>query len=106
MAFSRKKVGFLGGVFLAVLPVACWILLPDALWERITQAISTDERLVEAYAFMLAAIVELPAIWLMKRGTERPPRWLAICSWIIGIFAGLAIIVFFFAAAATAMQGW
>ncbi|MGA8013068.1 MAG: hypothetical protein WB949_11640 [Candidatus Acidiferrales bacterium] len=106
MKFLSRKTKFTLGVLLALLPVVLWIVLPASLFVSIAVSLGTDDRLVDAYAFMLGAISELVAIYFLKHSRKLPWDWLSAFSLIGAILSGLAIFVFFGAASAVAMQGW
>ena len=94
------------GILLAILPVILWIALPVSLFQEFADALRMDDRLVEAFAFMLGAVSELVAIYFLKHSRKRPWDWVSAFSLIGAILSGLAIFVFFGAASAVAIQGW
>ncbi len=106
MKYIPRRAKFTLGLLLAFLPVVLWIALPVSLFEKLAGALRTDDRLVEAYAFMLGAISELVAIYFLRHSRKRPWDWVSAFSLIGAILSGLAIFVFVGAASAVAMQGW
>jgi hypothetical protein len=94
------------GILLALLPVVIWIALPVSLFQEFASALRVDDRLVEAFAFMLGAVLELVAIYFLKHSRKRPWDWVSAFSLIGAILSGLAVFVFFGAASAVATQGW
>jgi len=104
--YLPRRIKFTLGILLALLPIVLWIVLPVSLFERIAVTLRMDDRLVEAYAFMLGAFSELVAIYFLKHSRQRPWDWVSAFSLIGAILSGLAIFVFFGAASAVAMQGW
>ena len=63
-----------------ILAVVLWILLPVSLLEKLSALFGIDDRLGEAYAFMLAGAADAGAYWLLKRFRRRPAGWLAADS--------------------------
>jgi hypothetical protein len=106
MKFLPRRAKFTLGILLALLPFVLWIVLPGSLFASIAASLGMDDRLVDAYAFMLGAISELVAIYFLRHSRKRPWDWLSAFSLIGAILSGLAIFVFFGAASAVAMQGW
>lgn len=106
MDLAQRKARFAWGTALGFLPVIAWIVLPVAVVLKLALFLRLDERLLEAYCFLLGAILELVAIYFFKRARRRPWDWLSICAVITGAFSICAIIVFWGAIAAVTLQGW
>jgi predicted permease len=106
MNYIPRRAKFTLGILLALLPIVLWVALPVNLFDKIAAALRMDDRLVDAYAFMLGAVSELVAIHFLRHSRKRPWDWVSAFSLIGAILSGLAIFVFFGAASAVAMQGW
>jgi hypothetical protein len=106
MELAPRRIHLIFGTLLVILPVVLWILLPVSLLEKLSAFFGIDDRLGEAYAFMLAGAAEAGGYWLLKRFRQRPAGWLSAYSLIGMILSALAIVVFFLAMIAMPMQGW
>jgi hypothetical protein len=106
MDLAQRKTRFAWGTALAFLPIAVWIVLPVAVVLNLALFLRMDERLLEAYCFLLGATLELVAIYFFKRTRRRPWDWLSICAVITGAFSICAVVVFWGAIAAVTMHGW
>ena len=106
MDLAQRKARFAWGAALGFLPVIVWIVLPVAVVLKLAVFLRLDERLLEAYCFLLGAILELVAIYFFKRARRRPWDWLSICAVITGAFSICAVVVFWGAIAAVTMHGW
>jgi hypothetical protein len=106
MDLAQRKTRFAWGTALAFLPVAVWIVLPVAAVLKLALFLRMDERLLEAYCFLLGATLELVAIYFFQRTRRRPWDWLSVSAIIGGTISVFAIIVFWGAIAAVTMHGW
>ena len=96
MELAQRKTLLALGAALAFLPVIVWFMLPVAVVLKLAVFLRLDERLLEAYCFLLGAILELAAIYFFERARRRSWDWLSIC----------AVVVFWGAIAAVTMHGW
>jgi len=103
---AQRKKRFVLGFTIALLPVALWTAVPDALFVKIADALKLDERLVFAYSFMLGCGAEILAVYFLNKSYRRPWDWLSATAFITASLSSVATFVFFGAAAAVAMQGW
>lgn len=106
MDLARRKTQFAWGAALGFLPVIVWIALPVAVVPRLALSLRLDERLLEAYCFLLGAILEFAAMYFFERARRRPWDWLSICAVITGAFSICAAVVFWGAIATVTMHGW
>ena len=107
MELAQRKSRLAVGAALAFLPIVVWIVLPVAVVLKLALLLHMDERLLEAYCFLLGAILELAAVYFFRRARWRRP-WdgLSVCAVITGAFSICAIVVFWGAIAAVTMHGW
>jgi uncharacterized membrane protein len=103
---AQRKTLLALGAALAFLPVIVWFMLPVAVVLKLAVFLRLDERLLEAYCFLLGAILEFVAVYFFQRARRRPWDWLSICAVITGAFSICAIIVFWGAIAAVTLHGW
>jgi len=103
---AQRKTLLALGAALAFLPVIVWFMLPVAVVLKLAVSLRLDERLLEAYCFLLGAILELAAIYFFERARRRSWDWLSICAVITCAFSICAVVVFWGAIAAVTMHGW
>jgi uncharacterized membrane protein len=106
MELAQRKARLAVGAALAFLPIVVWIVLPVAVVLKLALFLRLDERLLEAYCFLLGAILELAAVYFFQRARRLPWDWLSVCAVITGAFSICATIVFWGAIAAVTMHGW
>jgi len=97
---------FAMGLVLTFLPLALWIALPAALFLRLARGIGIDERLVEAYSFVIGAVLQLVAIYFFENTRQKPRDVLSVCAATAGVVCILSVLVFFGAASAVVLHGW
>ncbi len=103
---AQRKKRLAVGLVLTILPLALWLALPGMLFAKLAGRIGIDERLVEAYSFIVGAIVQLAAIYFYENARQKPRDWLSICAFSAGVVSVLTILVFFGAASAVVLRGW
>lgn len=106
MELAQRKTRFMLGILLAFLPFVLWIIVPVAFFDRIAAFFRIESRLGEDYAFLIALISEVVAIYFLRRSRQRPRDWLSVWAFILIFFSGLGIFVFFEAIVANTLQGW
>jgi hypothetical protein len=102
----QRKTRLAVGLVLTLAPLILWLALPAALFLKVSRLIGTDERLVEAYSFIIGAILQLVAIYFLENARQKPRDVLSICAASAGIVSVVSVIVFFGAASAVVLQGW
>jgi len=103
---AQRKKRLAVGLVLTLLPLILWLALPAALFLRLARGIGIDERLVEAYSFVIGAIFQLVAIYFFENTRQKPRDLLSVCAVTAGIFSVFSVIVFFGAASAVVLHGW
>lgn len=106
MELAQRKKRFAFGLLVAFLPFVLWIVLPVVLFLKLALLVHIDERLVEAYSFIIAAIIQLVAIYFFENARQKPRDWLSICAATAGVVSVLSVLVFFGAASAVVLRGW
>ncbi|HXX43794.1 MAG TPA: hypothetical protein VEJ38_03640 [Candidatus Acidoferrales bacterium] len=104
-AAQRKKL-LAVGITLTLAPLILWLALPAALFLKMSHLIGTDERLVEAYSFIIGAILQLVAIYFLENARQKPRDFLSTCALSAGVVSVTSVIVFFGAASAVVLRGW
>jgi len=105
-AAAQRKTRLAVGLVLTLVPLILWFALPAALFLKLSRMIGTDERLVEAYSFIVGAILQLVAIYFLENARQKPRDLLSIFAVSAGIVSVVSVIVFFGAASVVALQGW
>jgi uncharacterized membrane protein len=103
---AQRKTRLAVGATLAFVPIVVWIVLPVAVILKLAVFLRLDERLLEAYCFLLGTISEFVAIYFFQHARRRSWDWLSICAVITGAFSVCAVVVFWGAIAAVTMRGW
>lgn len=103
---AQRKKRIAVGLVLALVPLILWLALPAMLFLKLARLFGIDERLVEAYSFVVGAIVQLVAIYFFENARQKPRDALSVCAFAAGVVSVVSVIVFFGAASAVALQGW
>jgi len=103
-AQRRKRLA--AGLALTLLPLVLWIVLPGALFLKLSKLSGLDERLVEAYSFIIGAVFQFVAIYFFENARQKPRDMLSICAVTAGVVSVLSVFVLFGAASAVVLKGW
>jgi len=103
---AQRKRRLALGVVLTLAPLILWLVLPVALYLKLSRLIGIDERLVEAYSFIVGAIFQFVAIYFLENTRQKPRDALSICAVTAGVVSVLSVLVFFSAASAVVLRGW
>jgi len=103
-AQRRKRLAL--GLALTLAPLVIWLALPAAIFLKLSRLIGIDARLVEAYSFILGAILQLVALYFLENARQKPRDLLSICAASAGIVSVVSVIVFFGAASVVVLRGW
>jgi hypothetical protein len=106
VALAQRRKRFAVGLSLTFLPIILWIVLPVVLFVKLALLVRIDERLVEAYSFIVGALFQLVAIYFFENARQKPRDWLSICAVTADVVSLLSVLVYFGAASAVVLRGW
>lgn len=103
---AQRKIQLTVGLVLTLLPLVLWLALPAPLFLKLSRTTGVDERLIEAYSFVIGAILQLVAIYFLENARQKPRDALSICAFSAGVVSVVSVLVFFGAASAVVLRGW
>lgn len=103
---TQRKTRLAAGLVLMLVPLILWFALPTVFFLKLARVLGIDERLVEAYSFIIGALVQLVAIYFLESARQKPRDLLSTCALSAGVVSVVSVIVFFFAASAVVLRGW
>ena len=103
---AQRKTHLAVGLVLMLAPLILWFVLPAVLFLQLARLVGIDERLVEAYSFIIGAIVQLVAIYFFENSRQKPRDAVSVCAVAAGVVSVVSVLVFFGAASAVVLRGW